>query len=245
MKRPKILKFDLETSLESALIFRLFNKGPIPHRGILEERHIICVCWQWEGEAKVHSHSVYADHPHDDYELVELLRELFEEADYVCAHFGKKFDVPYLRARAAYWDIQLRIPAQLDTKEMSNGINFNNKRLDYLGQFLLGERKIDTDQQLWIDAYNGDQKALDKMVRYCKQDVKLLSRVFKYLRRHTFSGVNMRGFTDTICCRECGGKVKRTERLVLTPRRANAEVQCVKCGLYDKLTKVEDRRLPA
>jgi len=48
------LFWDLETSPNVVLSWRAGYKINITHDSILKERAIICVCWKWEGESKVH-----------------------------------------------------------------------------------------------------------------------------------------------------------------------------------------------
>ena len=83
------------------------------------------------------------------------------------------------------------------------------------------------------------------MVKYCKKDVRLLTRIFKELRKHTFSGINWRAITGKVVCRECGGKLHVTGRKMYTPRRFWHEVLCLRkrCGLQDRVTNKELKEL--
>ena len=105
-KSPRILYYDLETSLMPVAVFQLAHNDWIDPNSILEERYIICASWMWDGEKKVHSVSVLDDskrfkkNPHDDEHVVNVLHKIMSTADVIVGHNADRFDKPYIDTRA-------------------------------------------------------------------------------------------------------------------------------------------------
>ena len=120
-------------------------------------------------------------------------------------------------------------------KKSRSGFRFNSNRLDYLTKLLLGYGKGETNFQMWKDLtilpYKETIPTLNKMVRYCKRDVKILQEYFEilnsYIPHKTFFN-DGRGN-----CPECN-----SENIVVSNRRKNAsgnvqvQFQCSDCGKF-------------
>ena len=181
-KAPKInrLIWDIETSPNVAFLWRTGFRLSVGHHNIIQERAIICICYKWEGSKKVH-HLEWDEG--DDREMLEEFLEVAKQADEMIAHNGDKFDIKWFNTRCLYHGLE---PCPqwktVDTLAIARRrFCFNSNRLDYLGKFLLGEGKsddggFDTWRKIIMD---NCPKAMRRMVKYCKQDVKLLERVWK------------------------------------------------------------------
>lgn len=187
------LIWDIETSPNIAFSWRSGYKLNIPHDNIISERAIICICWKWEGSKKV-SHLEWENGC--DKKLVRDFLEIMKQADECVAHNGDKFDVKWFNTRVLkHGFTPCPIWKTVDTCVIARRrFYFNSNRLDYLGKYLFGEGKIKTDFELWKQiVLENCPKAMGKMVRYCKQDVRLLERVWKrlepYHRPKTHTGV--------------------------------------------------------
>ena len=206
------LFFDIETSPNVVFSWRVGYKISIDYENILKERAIICIGYKWEGEKEVHA--LHWDRNGNDRAMLKKFVPILESADEVVAHFGDKFDLPWIRARAAYHGIAVSpFIKSIDTKAQSaRKFYFNSNRLDYLAQFLGLGKKIETDFKLWKDVVAGNRKALAKMVEYCKHDVALLEEVFLRLEDYhpakTHAGV-LAGL-GKISCVKC--KSYRTQK---------------------------------
>lgn len=55
VRRLRRLFWDIETSPNVVLSFRIGYNLNLGHHSIVRERAIICICWKWEGEKKIHS----------------------------------------------------------------------------------------------------------------------------------------------------------------------------------------------
>jgi DNA polymerase elongation subunit (family B) len=181
----KRLYFDIETSPNIVYSWRVGYKLQIGHDNIINERAIICICYKWEGSAKVHS---LKWNDGCDKEMLKRFVDVANQAHEIVAHNGDRFDIKWMRTRLLYH----RIPdisnfTSIDTlKDARSRFLFNSNRLDYIGQFLGVGKKIDTGGfSLWTRVMAGDKKALREMVDYCKGDVELTERVYQEIHQYT------------------------------------------------------------
>lgn len=236
MAEPKILYWDIETSLQLAAIFSLANNDWIDPQNLVTERYIICASWQWEGESKVHSVSVldnpelYAKDPHNDYHVCSVLHAIMSEADVIVHHNGDSFDKRYLDTRLLVNGLPALPPvASIDTYKVAKSrLMLNSNKLDYIGKLLGVGRKIKTSHGLWLKVLNGDTQAIKQMVIYNKGDVTLLRNVFLKLRPYISSHVNRELFGGTGCPR-CGSKKVQYRGYHRAISRVYRRLQCQSC----------------
>lgn len=184
--KPKInrLFWDIETSYDTVASFRIGGKVFLHHDTILKERAIICICYKWEHEKKVHS---LEWNKGCDRELLVKFREVALQADELVAQNGDRFDVKWLNTRTLLNGLDpLPIWKTIDTLAIAKKrFYFNSNGQDYLGKLLCGQGKDKMELQDWIDIveYN-DQKAMRKMVKYCKGDVENLEKIYHLLEKY-------------------------------------------------------------
>jgi len=215
MNKPRILLWDLETSHNQVLSFGLW-KQDIPFKNIQIERHIYCVSYQWYGEKKIHSISILDDKKrfkkniHDDYYVVKKFKEVIEQADAQVAHYGDKFDTPMLNARIIANKLNpLPKIISLDTKKIaSKYFRFNSNKLDYLANFLGHNGKLTNHPNLWLDCFNGNIKALQQMVKYNRQDIRVLYFIFEklkpFIQNNPLNSALFYNKNKNIICPNCG-----------------------------------------
>lgn len=228
-KKPKIIIWDIETSLSMMAGFSLYPNY-IPHTNLLKDTHIVCVCWKELGKKRVHSVSTYT---FDDKKLCQKIRDEFQDADLLIAHNGDKFDLKTLNSRLMVNNIEPLGPlVTLDTlKEVKKIARFSSNKLDYLGKVLCGHRKLKTDSELWLRVLRGEKKAVNEMVRYCKQDVLLLEEVYLKIRKYIKGHPVLHPHKGEVVCPICGSKhatkdgVRRTKSGILYQR-----YRCQDCG---------------
>ena len=129
----------------------------------------------------------------------------------------------------------------IDTLKVSRSkFKFNSNKLDYIAQYLGMGKKISTDFTLWKDiVLQKDKTALDKMVKYCQNDVILLEKIFKKLQPHidvkTHYGVIFG--EDRGSCAECGSShlVKQRTKACASGLK-KVIYQCTTCGKYQTKT---------
>lgn len=239
MSEPRIILFDIETNPNILTAHTLWNEGMLPFKGILEERSMICASWKVLGEKRVYSVSVLdggCTKKAKDRGVVKKLHEVLSTADAVVAHNGDQFDVKWVNTRAILHGFGPLPPfIQIDTKKLAkHKFRFNSNRLDYLGHYLGVGRKIKTDYDLWMKCLKRDPAAIKKMVRYNKQDVLLLERVYLKLRPFVPAGIN-RALWDLKLdrtCPTCGANALRSAGYRVTRTAKYERLRCNECGSW-------------
>lgn len=183
--RPKTkLFFDIEVSPDVVLSWGIGRKVSLSHDSIIQERAIICICWKWAGEDKVHS--LKWDKGCDK-EMIKKFAKIADSADELIAQNGDNFDIKWLRTRCIYHNIPISPKFNsIDTLKMARqGFRFNANRLDYMGKFLGYGGKVGTDYDMWKDILlKNCTKSMTLMVDYCKEDVILLEKVYDRLQQY-------------------------------------------------------------
>lgn len=245
MAEPKILIYDLETSLQPVAVFQLANNDWINPDNLLGERYIICASWKWLGEKQVHSIAVDAGSVNDK-AICKMLHKMFTEADAVVTHNGEKFDNKYLKTRMLFHGLPPLAPiTSIDTYKTAKAkFNFNSNRLDYIGGFLGVGRKIHTTPGLWLRVMNGEAKAIREMVAYNKQDVLLLEKVFVKLRPYMDNYINRQLFGGVGCPR-CGSHKVQSRGTHKAISRVYSRYHCQACGGWFRTAKNDRKVTPA
>lgn len=231
------LYFDIETSPNVVLSFRVGRDLHIDHDNIVKERAIICIAYKWENDPRVYSFAW--DKNQCDKAMLAKFVKVASQADEIVGHNGDRFDIKWLRTRCLYH----RIPCMpdfvsIDTLKLSrSGFNFNSNRLDYIGKFLGVGRKIDTGGfKLWkAITLDNDRKALKSMVDYCEQDVNLLQRVHAELIPYTKHKTHraMLNGGARIDCPECGSSDYKINQHRITGAGVRVvQLQCKSCGKF-------------
>ena len=240
MPQPKVLIWDIETGFNLARIFSLFNKyKPIPHTALQQERYMISMSWKELGSTRINALSLLNDmprfktNPHDDYHLVKACREVLSEADALVAHYGDSFDLKFFNARLLINGLAPLPPViHIDTYKIAKRhFLLNSNRLDYIGQVLGLGGKIHTTEDLWHDCFDGKVKAVREMVRYNKQDVALLEKVYQRLAPFTSSSLNMNHFFGDFepVCPTCGDDHLHARGKRYTKVSEQQRFQCQAC----------------
>jgi uncharacterized protein YprB with RNaseH-like and TPR domain len=236
----KRLFFDIETSPNTCLSFQIGRKVFLTPESIINERAIICICYKWEDKKEVEF--LHWDKKQSDKKILTEFIKIANEADEMIAHNGDKFDLAFIRTRCLFHKIEM-FPdyVTIDTLKVSRSkFKFNSNKLDYISKFLGVGKKTKTDFNLWKDIllYN-DTKSLDKMIKYCKNDVVILEKVWKEMRNHIKSKTHF-GVVfgeDRGSCPECG-----SDQLVIHGHRflasgtKKAVYQCRTCCKYTTKT---------
>lgn len=237
----KILLLDIETAPLRAFVWRLWQQNVHPLNGQLQSSSFI-ITWaaKWLFDEKMMSDKLTPEEAlkEDDLRITKSIWELMDEADIVIAHHGSKFDIKYLNTRFFIHSLNLPSPYRvIDTKyHASRTFLFPSNKLDYLGQILGVGRKIDTDFKLWEDCLKGDPSALDTMLRYNEQDVKLLEDVYLKMRPYITSHPNIGIYiTDTPSCPVCASVKLETKGRYVTQHNIYAAFRCTDCGATGKL----------
>lgn len=228
----KILLFDIETTPLLSYNWGTWEQNAIK---VQKDWHILCFAYKWLGEKKVHAVSLpdlstYSRDKSNDRELVRHLWRLFNEADIIIGHNGDRFDIKKANARFLFHG--LTPPSQyrtIDTVKVARKyFAMNSNKLTEIGKFLgVGEKIAVGGVQLWFDCMAGDMKAWDKMVKYNKQDVMLLERVYLALRPWMKGHPNLNVVEDG--CPSCGADTLQKRGFGYNQVGEYQRYQCTSC----------------
>lgn len=169
----KVLIFDIESTNLAA------NFG-----------YIICISYKWLGHPKVHTIRIdqfkrFKKDPTNDIEVVKAFEKVFNEADRVVAHYGKKFDKTFVNTRRLVHNLSVLPNTKLiDTWRIAKDhLRLNSNRLETIISALgIKTQKTKLSGPIWIKAMAGDKQAINYVVTHCIADVKALEEVFIKLR---------------------------------------------------------------
>lgn len=206
MKKPKILYFDIETSLMEIYSFYIGHKVNVLPSQIKTPSKIICIAYKWSHSNKVEV--LHWDKNQDDSKMLAKFNKIARNADFICGHNGQNFDVKEIRGAIALRglaDSWCETPVLDTLTECRKAFRFKSNRLDAIARSLGLGHKDPMCLQDWIDINNKCPKALKKMLKYCKKDVILLEKVHKRLENYLIPSQKslMRPSTTLHKC-ECG-----------------------------------------
>lgn len=237
MKKSKILLFDIETSKNIVKTFQMWQTN-INHTDIIQDWYIISAAWKFLGERKIYSVACTQTglKKGNDKNVVKALVKAIREADIVIGHNGDKFDIKKLKARMIKHNLKpIGQVKSIDTlKAARREFSFTSNRLDYLGSFLGVGRKIVNETGLWDKVMSGDMTALRKMVKYNKQDVKLLEDVYLRMRPYITNHPDLRVLEDKMRneCPVCtsSNTIKFGKRHLMKVKKVYQRYVCNDCG---------------
>lgn len=242
----KRLFWDIETSPNVVLSWRVGYKIHIDNANILKERSIICIGYKWEHEP--HAKIITWDRNQNDKAMLERFLRIANRADELVAHNGDGFDLPWFLTRCAFHGIRTFPTYKTsDTLQWARRkFYFNSNKLDYLAQYLGIGAKIKTEFGLWKDiCLHACPKALKRMTAYCAKDVELLEKVWARLSElvphKTHEGVRAGG--DQWTCPRCASeKVKVNMTKVSAAGVVRKQMQCKECGAVFSISGVVHQR---
>lgn len=242
----KVLLFDIENTPNLAYTWGKYQQDV---NRFAKEWWMLCFGYKWLDEKATHVLALpdfpgYAKDKSNDRALVQELRDLIDEADVVVAHNGDRFDMPKAKARWLIHGIDPPSPVkQIDTLKIARlHFMFNSNSLGDLGETLgLGGKGDTGGFDTWLECMAGDPVAWRRMIKYCRQDVRLLEKVYlrmlPYIERHPNLAL-ISGRPEA--CPKCGvvgrmikrhGPDKRTH-YKFNNVTANASFQCTACRSY-------------
>ena len=234
------LYFDLECSPNIGFFWTAGYKLNISTESIIKERAIICICYKWEDEKE--THALYWDFKQNDKKLLIEFIKIANQANELVGHNGDKFDLAWIRTRCLFHRIEM-FPTYvtIDTLKVARSkFKFNSNKLNYIAQYLGIGEKIHTEYNLWKEiVLNKCKDSMEKMIKYCKQDVILLEKVHKELNHHipskTHYGVVFG--EDRGTCPECGSDdLIKNNKVVTATGLVRIQYKCKTCHKYHSRT---------
>jgi DNA-directed RNA polymerase subunit RPC12/RpoP len=205
----KILIVDIETAPIKGYVWGLWQQNMYLDQ-IISDWFMLSWSAKWLGSDEVMSEVLLPSEAikENDYNIVQPLWELLNEADIVIAHNGDRFDIPKMNSRFIFHGMMPPSSyKQIDTKKVAKNIfGESSNKLEALARKFGYEGKFDTDFQLWKDCLEGSSEALLRMSIYNDQDVRVLEKVYLKLRPYIKGHPNLDLYIDSekATCPHCG-----------------------------------------
>ena len=236
---PKILVFDIENSQMLVKVWQLRGNEYIEPKRIIKDWFVLCWSAKWLGDKEVlHSRLTGKEAlKADDKRVVEDIWQLFDKAHIVIAHNGDRFDIAKLKAR--FLKHHLGLPSlyrSVDTLKIARKeFRLSSNKLDYICGYLGLDVKVDTGGiDLWDKCEAGDEKALEKMDMYCRNDVKILEELYIALRPYITNHPNLGVYLEGKVCNNCGSSSLKENGYHTTQSHKYITYKCKDCGAIIK-----------
>jgi uncharacterized protein YprB with RNaseH-like and TPR domain len=123
----------------------------------------------------------------EEVELLNWFKEKIKDYDVICGWNSKSFDFPFILGRAIQFNLdfsELKDKMHLDLIEISRkNFRFKSNRLDEVCKLLdiNCDKEIDGEKITiaFMQALKGDEEALERIKKRCKNDVMVLFEVYK------------------------------------------------------------------
>ncbi len=242
--KPKVLLFDLETSHIEGKTFGVWNQN-IRQQHIIKDWYLLCWAGKWLWEDTTFSYTCTPEESlkRDDERIFAQLKTAFDDADVIMAYNGVKFDIPRANQKFAKYKMgkptpYLKIDPIITAR---HHFKFLHNSMDYVAEQFGLDRKIHTSEQLWFDCENGDQKALDKMTKYCEGDINVMEDVYHKLAPYMTNHPNFSLYIkdDGVQrCPICLSENLIPEKKFYTTRLSKfPTIKCNKCGSFHRESK--------
>ena len=237
---PKILLFDIETSLMEVYVWGLYKQF-ISHNNIIKdkdgnEKTWFVISWaaKWLYDENVMSDIVTSREAkkRKDDRVLQSIWKLLDEADIVIGHNLDRFDIRKLNARFIDNDIKPPSPYRtIDTLKVARReFAFVSYKQDYLTKHFELQNKLETSFDLWVDCMKGDQKSLDLMESYNRHDVIGLEEVYLKIRPYMKNHPNLGVLMDADVCPNCGCEdLEELETFYFTTANKFPVYRCTGC----------------
>ena len=227
---PKILVFDIEcTNLKASF------------------GTVLAIAHKWLGERKVNVPTILdytTSGMLDDKPLIEEFREVYCKADYTVAHYGKRFDLPYIQTKCLKHKLgpMPNIP-MMDTCEIAwKNFKIHSNRLGTWLEYLdckYEKKAMRADD--WLHAAHGCKKAMKAVKERAKYDVLGLEEVFLAMRPWIKNEPNRHLFGASGCV-SCGSYNLQSRGYQANKTRRYQRYQCTDCGKWQRSVHCDERR---
>lgn len=228
----KILIFDIETAPNLAYVWGLWKQN-IGLNQIKRDDQMLCWSAKWLGKKEILFDTLAG--LEDDGKLAISLAALFDEADIVVTYNGNSFDIPWLNTVMINNNLTPPSPVKnIDLYQtVKKRFRFSSNKLEHVAKRLgLGQKVKHEGFELWTACMSGDKKAWSKMLRYCKQDVKLTEKLYLRLRPwiKNHPNVNIGDDSEEIKCAACSSANLKKNGIEYLTSGAYQRYKCRSCG---------------
>lgn len=232
----KTLILDIETAPHLAYVWRFFKEN-VSAKQVKENSYLMSAAWKWLDSPEIFYEE---NRKNNDRKLVEKICAVIDEADFVVAHNGAKFDLPKIKGQALLHGIKPPSPVKIiDTcliarKEFA----FPSNSLEYLSDVLelklkKGGHKKFPGFVLWKECLQGNNEAWEEMREYNILDILVLEELYLKLRPWAISHPNVAVYeenTTEVLCPKCGSSHNQKRGYAYTTTGKYHRYQCGGCG---------------
>lgn len=246
-KGPRIAILDIETTPEISYTWGRFKQF-ISQGQVIEHPYVLTYAVKFLDTGEIFSkkltdYNVFSKDIRDDSELIKDLHVLLQEADFIVAHNGDKFDIPWITARFIKHGLPPFHPVKfIDTLRAAKKIiRVPSYSLEALCVYFNLTRKLDNDGfPLWRRCLEGDRSAFDEMQAYNIGDIQCLEDLYltlrPYMKRHPNAALYYEGAEGR--CSRCGStNMKITETIDTTSLSVFPVIQCGDCGTHHRVRR--------
>lgn len=242
MSGPKILTLDIETSPIQSMHWRLWKEN-IGLNQIGLEWTVLSFCAKWLGARVVMYEDVSQQTDlRDDSSILTKLWALLDEADFVVAQNGKRFDLKKIRARMVMHGMPPFSPViVIDTMLIAKEVfGFTSNRLEWLSTHLSKVKKLKHNKfpgfDLWSECLAGNPAAWAEMRKYNIVDVRATEEVYINMRPWAVGHPNVAAYwpDDDRRCPKCGSKRMARRGYQYTQTGQYHRYQCSDCGGWSR-----------
>jgi len=234
----KILILDIETIPSMVYVWRFFKENIAPKQ-VIQNSTILSFAAKWYDSTYIFYDDISV---HSETKVITNLLRLLDEADIVVAHYGSKFDLPKINARAIVLGLKPPSPYKvIDTKMVaSKNFFFESNSLEHLANVLgcapKQEHKEFPGFNLWIECMKGNPKAFEECKKYNVQDVLTLEEIYEKLIPWIPNPPNFGVYSDTetAICPKCGGTHLQKRGFYYTNVNKYQRYQCQECGGWSR-----------
>jgi len=164
---PTIAVFDLETTDLSADFGRLLCGSILSYPSM---------------KMRTFRYDDYATDPSGDRRLAVAVRDYLESHHITCGYYSKGFDIPFLNTRLmVHGERSLERTLHMDPIWFYRGwrgMKIRSSKMKVVAKVLnLDEKKMDVDDEVWIDARHGNKEAMDIICDRCESDVRVTMKI--------------------------------------------------------------------
>lgn len=240
--KRKILIYDIETTPLISYTWGLYEQNVIK---VKEDWHMLSFAYKWLGDTKVTVKALpmykgYEKNKDSDKLLCEDLWKLFDEADVLVAHHGDAFDMKKSNARFIIHGMTPPSPYKtIDTKKVAKKyFKFESNKLDDLGKYFgLGEKLETGGFSTWLGCMAGDMEMWKKMIKYNRQDVVLLEKIYLRMRDWMTNHPRVSDNPITSNCANCGSDHLQRRGTMRNKTTTLQRLHCQNCGAWSS-TKI-------
>lgn len=240
---PKILLLDIETLPIEAKVWGVWNQNIQPFQ-IKKDWSIVCWSAKWLFDKEAFGLHVSPEEAvsRKEASILGPIWEALNQAQMVITHNGDEFDLKKLNTKFLLAGMpKPNYSKSIDTLTIAKkNFAFTYNKMGWINELLGIGTKMETSFKWWDEASEGNEKYLDLMLEYNKQDVHILEELYLKLRPWMSGHPNMAVYSvhgDVPVCPTCGSIDLNWSGLYSTPLGLYKSFRCQMCGSIGRSTK--------